>query len=652
MYNNLQRFGSTAKPWTLAVLLASVFPTASNAFEFSNETGSVTGSFDTTISLSAAWRAQDRDPKLIGITNGGTARDVNSDDGNLNFDQRDLISSIAKVTHEFDLAYQNYGFFARGFYFYDHVGSEKEALGPKARDLTGSEAELRDAYVRASYNPGGRALNLRLGAQVVSWGESTFIPNGVNIINPIDLKQFRTPGSQLRDALIAMPLLWGSRDITDNINIEALILGDHDKVRLDPRGTFFSTTDVASDDGDRIFIGSGRRIDQHGLPGNPFPLPDAAVWAPRSPDRNPSDNGEFGLALRLFSPGLNNTEFGVFAVHYHSRTPIFSATRGAATVTGTAGLGAVGCPNGSTLVNFNALLALITPLNPGGNPLGQGACSAGGAPLVQANYFLEYPEDIRLYGLSFNTQGPAGIAIQGEWSYRPNQPIQLATTEVILAAGGLANNITSNGLTGSAANSAAGGVVPGTKIQGFRRIEMNQIQTTLTKAFGPTLGSNQLIAVGEIGYTHLDLPDDLLFAGPGIFLPAQGSSTATTAGSNQPGNDGYATRNSWGYRVLARMDFNSAVGAATLSPRIAFSHDVDGVGPTFNEDTKAITVGLGYNLRQVWQADLAYTSFYGGRTYVGVDPNPVPSGQSPSFATSANPLKDRDFVAFTLSYAF
>jgi hypothetical protein len=99
------------------------------------------------------------------------------------------------------------------------------------------------------------------------------------------------------------------------------------------------------------------------------------------------------------------------------------------------------------------------------------------------------------------------------------------------------------------------------------------------------------------------------------------------------------------------MEFNNAIGAATLSPRIAFSHDVEGVSPTFNEDTKAITVGLGYNLRQVWQADLAYTSFYGGRTYSGTDP--AMTGTQPrTFATSANPLKDRDFLAVSLSYAF
>jgi len=45
------------------------------------------------------------------------------------------------------------------------------------------------------------ARDVRLGRQVISWGESTFIPNGINVINPIDVARLRTPGSELREAL-------------------------------------------------------------------------------------------------------------------------------------------------------------------------------------------------------------------------------------------------------------------------------------------------------------------------------------------------------------------------------------------------------------------------------------------------------------------
>ena len=96
----------------------------------------------------------------------------------------------------------------------------------------------------------------------------------------------------------------------------------------------------------------------------------------------------------------------------------------------------------------------------------------------------------------------------------------------------------------------------------------------------------------------------------------------------------------------------NAIGPATVSPRIAFSHDVRGVSPTFNQGTKAVTLGAGLNYKQNWQADIAYTSFFGGRTYSGTDPGAIPAGQARTFATSANPLKDRDFLSVSVSYSF
>lgn len=91
-----------------------------------------------------------------------------------------------------------------------------------------------------------------------------------------------------------------------------------------------------------------------------------------------------------------------------------------------------------------------------------------------------------------------------------------------------------------------------------------------------------------------------------------------------------------------------------MSPRLAFAHDVDGVSPTFVEGVKAATLGLGFSYKQVWQADIAYTAFGGGKTYSGTDPAGPPAGttQSADYASSANPLKDRDFLALSLSYSF
>lgn len=622
----------------IAFLLACTSPLAADAFQFNNAAGDITGSFDTTISLGAAFRAQQRDPALVAITNGGTSRDINGDDGNLNYDRGDAYSSAIKVTHDLDIKYQNYGAFFRGTYFYDFVLDNKalntsSGLSAGGKDRVDNNITLLDAFAYGNFKSiGERNFNVRLGQQVVSWGESTYILNGINIINPVDVSKLRIPGAELKEGLLPTPMLWASHDLSDGVSLEGFYAFKRGKTKLDPRGTYFSTTDALSDGADRIYVGSGRRFDQHGA-ALAFGLTGAPVWAPRTLDRNADNGGEYGLALRSLLPSLNDTELGFFFINYHSKTPLLSVVRGAATVTTAAGLAGsdAGCAS-SNLVNFNVLIGV--------NPLGQGLCTGARA----ATYFGEYPENIHLYGLSFSTSGPAGIALQGEYSYRPNQPLQLATTEVILAAGGLANNITGGSV-------AAASVVPGTEISGYRRVTMQQLQMTATKIFGPSFGAESFTVIGEAGYTHLNLPSGLLFSGPGVVLPAPGSSTATTAGSTQPNAAGYATTNSWGYRLAANLSYPSAFSGVTVNPRIAFSHNVHGVSPTFNQGVKAATLGVGFVYRQNWQADLSYTTFWGGRTYAGTDPSAT--GTQPlTYATSANPLKDRDFISVSLSYSF
>jgi hypothetical protein len=116
------------------------------------------------------------------------------------------------------------------------------------------------------------------------------------------------------------------------------------------------------------------------------------------------------------------------------------------------------------------------------------------------------------------------------------------------------------------------------------------------------------------------------------------------------------TENSWGYRLAARLEYANALFGGNLSPRFAWSHDVDGVGPTFNENTKSASVGLSWDYQRRWLVDAQYTAFTGGRTFCGTDANPptspTPPGQTASWCGSANPLKDRDFWSVSVSYSF
>jgi hypothetical protein len=649
------------------------------AFEFKSESGEITGSFDTTLSAGALWRMDKRDSNLISIANGGTSRDPNSEDGNLKYDNGEHVSTVFKATHDLEVKYKNFGAFMRASYFYDPTIHDKKGLSSKAVDELGSGAEILDAYVYGAFDLGGRKLNLRLGKQVVSWGESTFIQNGINVLNPVNVSRLRAPGSELKEGFIPTLMVYGSQEITDGMSVELALPAEWKETKIDPAGSFFSTNDFASEGGNIAYTGFGRRNDLNGAAGI-FPLNStAALWAPRSKDREASDSGQYGVALRFFLPELNNSELGFFHANYHSRTPFVSGYRGGITAAGTisnnltgpqaGALGVAGIPAFAignpactalniptfgglhTAANIGALAAVVGSVAAATSLSALNATNAACATAAgrSGTYFVEYPEDIKLYGMSFNTALPGGVALQGEYSYRRNQPLQLPSAELLGAALGIANQLTSTN------PATAAGVAYGTEISGYRRVKMHQVQVTGTKAFGPTFGAEQLVTVGEVGFTQLDLPSNLKFAAPGCHLPQPGSSATSAFNSNS--TNCFATENSWGYRLVGRLDYPNAIGAVTVSPRIAFSHDVHGRSPTFNEDNKAATFGIGFNYQQNWQADIGYTTFFGGGSESGVDvpsaaSGALPAGQSRNYSSGTNALKDRDFIAISLSYSF
>ncbi len=642
MKNLFHRSRPALKPLVLATALCCA--TGAQAFQFKTENG-ISGSFDTTISYGVSVRSQAPDGSLIGISQGGTARSVNEDDGNRNYKKGEPFANVLKATHDLDLKWSTWGLFARGTYFVDFENRESTTLGPEGRKRVGRDARLLDAFISGSFQPLDKKLNMRIGSQVVSWGESTFITNGINVINPVDVSKLRIPGSELKEAFIPSRMLWLSQEITDKASIEGWVLANHDKVKLDPRGSYFSNNDFASDDGWNVVVGFGRRHDFNGrAPGNPVgpgsPLtaptaavlgafdPAASVWAPRSSDRNVSDKGQYGVAFRYLSD-WNNTEFGLYYVNYHSRIPLFSGIKGTPT---------------------SALTA---------TPFGALAGQTG-----TATYFAEYPENIRLIGLSFNTAGPAGIALQGEISYRPNNPIQLATPELLLAALGAPNLLTGfTQIPGAPPGATAAALVPnGAYLQGYRNVKTSQFQMTATKAFPNVFKADQMVLVGEFGYTKFhDLPSDLKFNGPGVFLPATAfGAFASGAGSVQ--ETGFATPTSYGYRAVGRLDYTGGPFGTNWSPRMAWAHDVKGVSPTFNEGVKSLSVGVNFEYQKKATFDLSYTTYGGGRTYCGTDNITTPGTsaslvaqvavQGANFCSSANPIKDRDFYSVVFTYSF
>ena len=631
-------FRPAALPLALAFAFAGATPALALQWESQN---GVKVNVDTTVTYGISVRTGERDPSLIGIANGGTSRSVNEDDGDLNFEKNKPFANIIKATTDVEVKFRNFGAFARGTAYYDFDLHNSDKLGPTGRDRLGKDYVGLDGFVYGSFEPMGKTLRVRVGRQVISWGESTFIANGINIINPADLSKFRVPGAEVKEALIPTTGIWASQELSKSASVEGFYLTNWDKNKLDPRGSYFSNNDTVSDDSDRVIVTFGRRKDPHFPLSNPIPLatpgagpvaqalygpfdPAASVWVPRAADRNASDSGQYGAAFRYLAHELNNTELGFFYMNYHSRVPLVSSTTGS--------------PTTSTAT----LTSIVT-----GGPL-------NAAQNGTARYFAEYPEDIKLYGVSFNTQGPAGVALQGEYSYRPNLPVQYATAELILATLGLPNLITGfTQIPGAPTGATAAALVPpNTYLQGWRRLKMSQAQVTATKSWPNVFGSQQGVVVGEAGFNWFhNLPSDVKFAGPATYLPATPFAAAITAGGGLQ-TEGFLTDFSWGYRLAGRLEYANAFMGGTVAPRLAFTHDVKGVGPNFNEKVKSISYGVSWDYQRKWIVDAQYTSYYGGRTYCGTDVSGVPPTQPASWCSSANPLKDRDFYSISVSYSF
>ncbi len=193
------------KAWRILPAFAVALLLVSPAGAISFGKGELTFTWDTTISWGAQYRLDDPDPAIIGLASRGNAFSVNGDDGNLNYDTG-IFSNVLKLTSEMDLRGKSAGAFVRFRAFYDYENEDgdrlRTPLSKEALKRVGSRADVLDAFVWKKFNLGSRPAEIRIGEQVLSWGESTFIQGGINAINPIDVSAIRVPGAELRDALL------------------------------------------------------------------------------------------------------------------------------------------------------------------------------------------------------------------------------------------------------------------------------------------------------------------------------------------------------------------------------------------------------------------------------------------------------------------
>ena len=169
-------------------------------------------------------------------------------DGNLNFDQGDVFSATQKMYSEIVGTLNGSTGVRLSF-----VGSVNPALdisspafkqlNSTAEDAFESDITLLDAYITESFEVGDTFIDVQAGRFVTSWGEATFLPLGMNgmVTNAIDLSKIRSPGASIKEALMPTEQVSLSFGLADGTGIEVYTQINHDRLQLDPNGSFFGS---------------------------------------------------------------------------------------------------------------------------------------------------------------------------------------------------------------------------------------------------------------------------------------------------------------------------------------------------------------------------------------------------------------------------
>lgn len=517
------------------------------------------------------------------------------------------------------------------------VRSERDE--DEAREI-GMRYDLLDAnfYGIVPYLGGERELIFRVGRQTVNWGQSTVaVINSVNQAQPVNANSLHRLGFGLLEELfVPVGMIRASTEIAGGVSIEAYYQYEWEPIEIPTPGSYMSFVDLGTDNlrgsVNAAFGGAADDPDHVGAPlDNPLTLiTPTTLTIDRMRDNTARDQGQYGVALKYYAEWLNDgTELGLHFMNYHSKLPyasFYSTDASCARREGNAqGIDATNtleflsaCPNlPLTALSASSQLLLDIPTlalqRPGvlgelgiGLDLGTvlngltnlllpkpGQQMSDAVPFDTAKLQLEYPEDLQMFGFSFTTTA-GDLSFQGEVSYRPKMPMQVALIDLAFASFGPTltrchdkslgcsgasaglgfdengnyvvydgNNFTNangdnpypdtvNLIVGAAPGSARsfpnfiipyrGGTVgenaPNSYIQGWIPGKVAQYNIGATQVLGLSdnwIGADQVILLYELAATHvLNMPDfdELQIEGP------MTATTHASAGADGSGADG------------------------------------------------------------------------------------------------------------------
>ncbi|WP_198083834.1 DUF1302 domain-containing protein [Variovorax sp. E3] len=295
---------------------AALTACAASAHAVTFETENLSGSFDSTISAGFGVRTQSpgAGTVLSGATGVGAPMGTLAvtsgygDQGNLNYGRGDFFTAYLKGSHELLLQLPDgiramarvswlRDFAATNTTGYTSAGTPpyltlNGGLTSDARDDLRFKARVLDLWVSKTFTLGDQQARVRVGNQVVSWGESLFIPGGINATNALDLMRLSQPGTQLKEAVLPAPMISFASGLGHGMNVEGYVQAAWNENYFPPTGSYWSASN-----------GLGKGHQQYGIA-----------------DVKARNAGQWGLALKM-QPESTSLNFGLYTINYHDKSP-------------------------------------------------------------------------------------------------------------------------------------------------------------------------------------------------------------------------------------------------------------------------------------------------------------------------------------------
>lgn len=532
---------------------------------------------------------------VVGLPPGQLAG--NSGYQNLNFkDAGDPWSTVTKGLIDLRVKYRNVGAFLRAYAWYDFElenGDRPYGNYPNgftqnvplsdngfARQAQFSGAEFRDAYLFGNFGLGeGNNLDVRVGRQVVRWGVARDILGGINQVNGINRPAAERPGATLDETRVPVGMVYANFSSDAGWGVDGWYQYEFRPGVLPGCGTFLAQPNFSPPGCNYVSVLGATQTDPQSLASNQY--------VHRAPDVLASDSGQWGISGRYNWDALA-TEIRLYAMNFHARGSFIQVVNG--NVPGQGG-------------GYGTITGNLTRLT---SPNG-------------LKYQMVYPEDIKLFGVSLDSKPSEGLRVFGEFSYRPDQPLQLNASDLI-------NAFYVRSPT-SALNLAKGtnAIPPGGTFQGWDRYGFSMTTVGATQEWKSLAGAERVVLTGEMGFAHVyDLPDpksNLRYGRSDDYGQAQVTGGAPCAGGEKTCSlQGFVTSNAWGYRLRLSADYPGALFGAKLIPSLLYSKDVSGYSPqdVFLKDRWIVRPALRADWKQYY-AEIQYWATGGGDYNTRVD---------------------------------